>query len=654
MDADDDLALDLALGKMCPYELFRYLQFADSCDLDNATSEADRTARISRWENNLYLYANPKALNAYYAATDYLCLTDQQAKNMQPMWFLEDGFYVKDGVYYSETDSTATEYALRMYPNKVYDADGAWDKDNEGGCTVDAEVDPGKASDEATGYENPFAGWNSVQWVNIRAAGKTLVNASGDYITLQSVVTAMTAAQATVDGVVINPFSKSGALHYYVDRALDWPKMVSSYDGERKYIQVTSRADQIYFYALQGLGLTSLPDYISRRWSIRDGFYQVGEFFSNSTTMIGRVAGPSNATITIKAAKRGWFAVGSEKQGNVGKAVLLEAGEQYTFSAANGDFSVTGGSDLYIYQADRLSSLDLSDLTLGKGFEDSLSVATLLETLIIGSSSRSESTLSYDRCKSLKLELPFLESLDVRNTQITSIDASGCPRITSINASGSQLASLTLAETSPINDITLPATMTDVSFIGLPSLTYTGINAASGLKVVGWGKVNKLRIETSPNINPVRMLSDVLSCQSSDHTLSRLRIVAGDNMEVRGTGQELLEILSRGVAGLDSDGGNASLPVVKATYYLTRILEQSQIDDIESGIDDITVTIVVEAYIAAIDDVNADVLSGEPDVETVTLDNIGTHLSYYNGETYDEYLARIAEENSSIHDIINS
>jgi len=34
------------------------------------------------------------------------------------------------------------------------------------------------------------------------------------------------------------------------------------------------------------------------------------------------------------------------------------------------------------------------------------------------------------------------------------------------------------------------------------------------------------------------------------------------------------------------------------------------------------------------------------------LDSIGGHLVYYNGETYDEYIARASEENRSIHSII--
>ena len=44
---------------------------------------------------------------------------------------------------------------------------------------------------------------------------------------------------------------------------------------------------------------------------------------------------------------------------------------------------------------------------------------------------------------------------------------------------------------------------------------------------------------------------------------------------------------------------------------------------------------------------------GEPYYDNVTLDNINEVLEYYNGETYEEYLERFAEDNMDINDLIN-
>ena len=51
------------------------------------------------WKENLYKYACPESVLSYDIFTDYLAATDQRAKNMQPMWFLEEYASVTDGVY---------------------------------------------------------------------------------------------------------------------------------------------------------------------------------------------------------------------------------------------------------------------------------------------------------------------------------------------------------------------------------------------------------------------------------------------------------------------------------------------------------------------------------------------------------------------------
>lgn len=91
------------------------------------------------------------------------------------------------------------------------------------------------------------------------------VDQNGNTITLSAIADTMRSLPDTL-GIGSGPFSPKGALHYFVTEILKkWPKVVSSYDGERKYIKYTGYSD-IYFYALQGLGLTSLPAFIEQRW----------------------------------------------------------------------------------------------------------------------------------------------------------------------------------------------------------------------------------------------------------------------------------------------------------------------------------------------------------------------------------------------------
>ena len=623
---NDQLAIDYALGKKVPYQLYDMLHFCHTCDKDyNAQWQEN-------WRTKLHLHANPKSVMSYYGFTDYDCGKDQQAKNMQPMWFLEDGASVINGIYSAN--------ALIMYLNKIYDADGVNDKDNDGGCDTDPEVDPGKPSTDT--YTNPFAGWNSVLWVCCREQ-QEVVLADGNTIDLRTVIAAMRSCQIEVDGQMMKPFSPDGAIYFYcTKRQLVWPKVVSSYDGYRKYIQYTATSDAIYFYALQGLGLTSLPAFIRTRWRIRDGYYQTGDFFSG--VLSGRIACGADATITITAAATGYFGVGNDASGNLSESCYLEGGQSYTFT----NFAKDEGALLYIYQADRMSSIDLSALTLSENFD--FSVMSLVETIITGGDNHIERPMGYAKLTSYMLgDLPFLKTLDIRNTGARSLDASKCPRIEHINAKGSALESITIAETSPINDIALPETMVELRFLGLPELTFTALNSATGLQVSSLKAVQRLRLENSPKLNAVVMMKTILENQEETPLLSMVRIVG---QVLKGDGAELLAIIEQKVAGQDADGNKVAKPVISGTYQLTVIREAYEIEAIEQGISEITIFVVIEAFINLIDQVNNEAYGGVEEVETVTLENIAEHLVYYNGETYDEYLAGYAEDNQDINNTI--
>lgn len=648
---NDDLAIAYATGRKVPFELYRMLRFCDSVDPDKHPDTYAASAR-----RNFYKFLNVRSKMVYYAATDYNSLYDQQAKNMQPMFFLEDGCSVVDGIYYNtnnEADDCNVGNAptrmlpVRMYFNKVYDADGANGKDNDGGCTGDPECDPAKPTDESTGYANPYAGWNSILWVVLRLVQEMIVDDSENKTDLRTVVAAMRSVETVVEGTNMKPFSPEGAMYFFIQKRLKiWPKMVSSYDGIRKYVQYTATSDTIYFYALQGLGLTSLPDFIEKRWRIRDGYYQTGAFFSGYIS--ARIACAAGAKIRFTAAKTGYFGIGNDNTAAVSESVYLEAGESYEFT----NFSHQTGALIYIYQADRMSELDLSEISLGSSNgEIDFSIMLLTVSLILGSATHTETPTGYRAMTSAKLgNLPFLETLDVRRTGLTAIDCSGCPRLLKLDARDSAVESFAVAETSPINDIAMPGTLNEISLIGLPNLTYDGLNAPSGLRVPSLSSVHKLRIETSSEFNARRMLIDILDAQAHDPVLAALRL---NGMALKGDALELQEVIRRTVAGLDSDGNRCARPVINSEYQLTTILDETEINRIEESIDGITLFTVIDAFIELIDTVNAEYFSGDSEVDTVTLDNIGDTLVYYNGETYEDYIARIAEDNRSIHDIIN-
>ena len=539
---DDQLQIDLAYGRKVPYDLYRMLRFCHDCDMisavtgkDNRWQVVEDITKANNWKNNLWQYASPQSLYAYTLFTDYLAATDQRAKNMQPMWFLEDGSSVTNGVYSSDS-------AVRMYLNKVYDCDTCNGKDNDGGCTVDPEADPNRMTDDE--YVNPYAGYGSILFNNVAVVPTVYLDAThsgNQQLSLNTVAAAMRSAKTTVDGVDMIPFSPEGAEYFFVEKRLKfWKKLISSYDGERKYIESVDRSDDIYFYALQGLGLTALPQFIEQRWRIRDGYYQTGQFFSG--VLSGRTScASSTARIRIKAAKTGYFGIGHDASGQLDEVVFLEAGQEHYFTK----FSHTEYALLYIYQADRLSEIDLSEISLDSSFN--FQVMTLAEKIIIGSESRRDVSIGAAvPISSMPLgSLPFLRELDVRNTTVASIDASTCPRLETIKASGTPLQNCLVAETSPISVLELPDTMTELSLVNLPNLSYPG-----GLTIAGLSNITKLMISGSPKIDAMTMIKNIVA------EAGHIKSIGLRDVNITASVEILRSLKATNAFGLDENGND--------------------------------------------------------------------------------------------------
>ena len=524
---DDQLQVDLALGKKVPYELYSLLKFCASCDYSDEDL-ADTWSGI--WKAGAWKHMNVKSLIAYYAFTDYLAAVDQQAKNMQPMWFLDENGSVTNGVYASSNDAEP----IRMYPNKVYDCDTCNGKDNEGGNTVPYSVNP----ETDTRY---YAGRGSILWNNIRkCADQTMaVDASGNTVTLKGIVAIMRNLPS-VDAIGGSPFSPEGAAYYFVKERIEkWPVVVTSYDCEKKYIDYSNVTGTSY-YALQGSGRLSLPAFIEERWRIRDGYYQTGAFKSQQHMVNCRMGAKEDAVIKITAAKPGYFGIGNDS-GNSTQGFFLQAGESATFDT----FTHGDNVALYLYNADLMREIDLSQVSVDTAF---FSAMPLLEKILLGGEDHNDwkTTIgSYAPVSVLSLgDLPFLKELDVRQTEVTSIGASQCPRLEKVYAANTSLATIDVAETSPVNFLQMPATITGLSLVNLPKLTYPG-----GLTLAGYTNMARLRIENCPNVDAVSLLS---SCAD----LGNLTAVRVTDLDVMGAATALENVKASGAVGIGDNGSD--------------------------------------------------------------------------------------------------
>ena len=525
---DDQLQEDLAMGRKVPYDLYNVLKFCDSCDYSKA---ALSSTWQGIWKQNAWKYMSIQSLLAYYTFTDYLAAVDQQAKNMQPMFFLEDGCWVENGIYHSPS---AME-PVRMYFNKVYDCDTCNGKDNDGGNTIPAELDP--AEDDKC-----YAGRGSILWNNLRRCDnqEMVANAAGGTLTLPGVVGLMRNLPE-VYGIGAGPFSPKGALYYFVQKRIEfWPKVVCTYDCERKYIKYSELYTDIYYYALHGSGRQSLPRFIEQRWRIRDGYYQTGDFKDASHVLGGRIGAKTGAVIRFRAGKAGYYGIGNDG-GNVTQGMYLKAGQQGTFT----NFQHGDNILLYIYQADQMSEIDLSQISLDPNFQ--FSQMKLAEKIVIGSVNHRQSwRLSPGNTGFLTNmnlgDLPFLTHLDVRTTEVTNINAARCPRLETVLASGSDLTSISTAETSPISTLELPASMTELNFVNLPNLSYPG-----GLTIEGMNNVIRLMLAGCPNIDPMTLINGLV-------TSSNIRYIRLPNVNITAPSSILTALKNSGAIGLDPTG----------------------------------------------------------------------------------------------------
>lgn len=552
---NDDLNQAYEDGRKLPYALYKWLEWCQQCNqnltaadgnitVDGVSMSGTKANRLTKFKRELHKVANVHSCICYHVFTDYLACVDQRSKNMMVGFYLDP-----DGV-------------VRMYLNHLYDGDTILGSDNDCGLTIPALLDP---NNDPNGY---YQGHDSVLFTQLAAA---------DYIWLKDYTgaddTADTTKTTTVRAIAkamrectlangLRPFSPQGIIKYWVtDRLAKWPKLVSSYDGIRKYIEHSASNDN-YFYALHGLSIQRLEEYVKTRFLYRDGFYQCGDTFASAMQM--RCTG-TNMSVTIKAGKDGFVGIGVDQANVARESVYLHAGETTTLHSGNTNLG--SGVMLYIFGANIIEELDLRNATPKQSGWD-ISELTLLKKLILGGSGFSPATSTGEELSTLNLgQLPFLEEIDARNFPLTSIDATYCPRLKKVLATGTNLTKFTPAETSPLETLSLPASMTDLKFVNLPKLTYPN----GGLSIAGFANVLRFQLSGCNSIDTAALMENVVS------SATNLAEILIDGLNVNAPATLLQTLMQRGVKGINSnvDEGCDGL---RGEWVLPTLIEDEVLD----------------------------------------------------------------------------
>lgn len=542
-------------GRKVPYQLYRWLEWCQQCNqhlteadgnitIDGKTVAGSKANRLTKFKRELHKVANVHSMVCYHVFTDYIAAVDQRSKNMMI------GFYLD------------TDGQVRMYLNHLYDGDTILGSDNDCGLTIPVELDP---NNDSQGY---YQGHDSVLFTQLAASdflwlqdytSDADTEDSTKTVTVASVAAAMRSVQLATG---LRPFSPKGLEQYWItDRLSKWPKLVSSYDGIRKYIEHSTSSEN-YFYALHGLSIQRLKDYIETRFLFRDGFYQCGDTFASAIAM--RCTG-TKMSVTITAGKAGFFGIGVDRANEARQSVYLNEGETATLYSDNTNLG--SGVMLYIFGANRISELDIRNAT-PKQSGWSISELTLLKRLIIGGEGYTPATNNGDELSTLALgQLPFLEEIDLRNFPMKIVDATYCPRLVKVRAQGSLLQSITLAETSPISLLELPATMTALSFVNLPNLSYPNGN----LTIEGYSAVKRMQLVGCPHIDTYTLLDNTIKAGAK---ITEVQITGVD---ITADSSILEALKASGAKGIGSDLDNGCDGIV-GRWILNTLIPDSNLD----------------------------------------------------------------------------
>lgn len=584
-----------------PRQLKRITDWLASLSLqDTKLTEAEKQAKTRLFTGQISSYFDKRMALAYDIIRELFVAADQGAKNM--MWLIIDGIC----------------YII------FYDNDTIWLINNEGRISFIPYVEP--HSKDALG-KYVFNGESSTLWNHIERGLEQEKNELYNTMVSQGGLT------------------YARALYWFNTTQSDrWCETVYNADSKYKYIDsfgVTSEdgsgTAQNYLDIAQG----SREEH--RKWAMYERFQYInakraaGSYRDNRIYLRVNTAGestvPAKVELNVTAAQDWYFCF--RFSGNAGfSPVYIAEGDTHTFTAPEG--ANPNDTETYIHQADRIA--DLGDLSVLYPTTLEVTQGRMLQRLVVGNK-----TAGY-RGKLASLTLgthPLMTYINVVNipTLTSSLDLSGCSAMEEVEAQGSRITGVNLPAGSGVKKMHLPETVVQLRFDRYPNLT----NA--NLTVDGYANVQEVNIADCARLNPMAVLDAVTA--TPNNSLQYVRVTG---VTLRGSGEELIRLIDMGVHGATDRLGK---PEILGSYEIVKLPTSEMVTKIENGINGITIVLVVEAFVSAIDEVNAAMYSGQPEVDTVTLDNVGEHIAYYNGETYEEYLARIADENRSIHDIIN-
>lgn len=566
------------------------------------------TFKSTKFRNEVAQYFNVANLCLWYLLTDYDAMVDQRVKNM----------------------------IMRTWDGKVwwftyYDGDCQFGKRND--SMLKYLYNMSRETWDAEKSKYAFEGHDSVLWCLLLANCEDWLTTYAEQLrrrlTPERVKQVLNVEQ--MGNWCARIYNRSGEMKYIL------PETVGT-KVNRNGIVTTEKA--YYMYAENGSSEMHRNHFIDNRYALLDARWGLAGWQADMIdAYLTRSASQAASKIVITSADEYYFGWGTNNNAKLGTSGRVLEGEQCTLSISR---ALTVNDPIRIYGASRMRGLDLTgacSVLSGTMNLNQCRALRVLDAHVPSGSKASSSAWNFSLSSCAQLRSINMNGQTQASTAGTqgAMDLSGQPLLQSLDAGGTNLQSVTLCKGAPVASLTLPKTLTTLALQYLSQLT------DKGLTLEGTSGITSLTVEQCPNIGWQSLLARCTAVKT-------LRVVADT---ASGDGAELLKLISDGVGGIDDQSAAVGKPVVQTEYQLTLLRDDTEVSAIEEGITGISIVIALEAYIRFVDDeLTCGETSDAPEVDTVTLDNIGTHLQYFNGETYEDYLQHFGEENMDINELI--
>lgn len=343
-----------------------------------------------------------------------------------------------------------------------------------------------------------------------------------------------------------------------------WCETIYNRDSQYKYINPFIENNVNNLYMLQGDRASHRKWWLSKRFSLFDSMFVTGDYKSDSIEF-KLAAAPMGLQFSITAGNTLYYGYGINNV-IIKSGIKLNAGEATTFTTEQ---VLNVGDPVRIYGSPNIKEFDLSNLspylsTINIERVLNPNIGTSVEKLILGKSDNINTSVNIISGLNNATKLKHLDITGFKS--LINMDLTSLPKLSVFNGSESGIKSILFAESSPLNNITLPTTINSLLLNNSNNLENKDLNFEGGIKTL-----NNLTIIHCKKLDTLSLFDTWFNTKEYEDFLCTIRLEG-----IKWTNLEADKLIEYG--RFITNGGNL---ILKGSIRLNSITEE-QIDIIKS------------------------------------------------------------------------